>query len=228
LRADFLDSVGELYTEDGFPQLVVAIKAMPAFFGGLGELEDHGERGLVRAISFGTHSAAAERGERAFDHIRGARMLPVYVAAWSLVRNSVMEIDPNRSALMSRIRSSGTGPELVVRRLLHARGLRFRLHRKDLPGSPDIILPRYRLAIFVHGCFWHQHPGCRLASKPKSRNEYWDPKLATNVERDARAAAALQNMGWRVETIWECDVRQADKLTARIEAIISNLADCPP
>lgn len=135
----------------------------------------------------------------------------------------MLNVDPKRSALMSRIRSSGTKPEIAVRRMLHANGLRFRLNRKDLPGRPDIVLPRHRLVIFVHGCFWHQHPGCRLASWPKTRHEYWQPKLAGNVERDARSAEALKAMGWMVETIWECDTRLPDRLTAKIDTIIAQL-----
>ena len=126
------------------------------------------------------------------------------------------EIDPRRSALMSRIRSSNTRPEIAVRRLLHALGYRFRLHRRDLPGKPDIVLPRHRLALFVHGCFWHQHPGCRLASKPKTRQDYWTPKLAGNVQRDQLAQEALAAMGWRVEVIWECDARKPAELERRV------------
>ncbi|RWQ70610.1 MAG: DNA mismatch endonuclease Vsr [Mesorhizobium sp.] len=128
-----------------------------------------------------------------------------------------------RSALMSRIRSKDTKPEVTVRRLLHARGLRFRLHRRDLPGKPDILLPRHHLAIFVHGCFWHQHEGCRLASKPKSRTEYWTPKLAGNVRRDQEAHTALRALGWRVEVIWECDARDAQSIEGRIGQILSSL-----
>ncbi|RWP70312.1 MAG: DNA mismatch endonuclease Vsr [Mesorhizobium sp.] len=128
---------------------------------------------------------------------------------------------------MSRIRSSGTAPELAVRRMLHANGLRFRLHRKDLPGRPDIVLPRHRLVIFIHGCFWHQHSDCRLASKPKTRPDYWQPKLAGNVERDARNTSALQALGWRVETIWECDTRKEHLLRARIDGIVSSLNGSP-
>lgn len=128
-----------------------------------------------------------------------------------------------RSALMSRIRSKDTKPEVTVRRLLHARGLRFRLHRHDLPGKPDIVLPRYQLAIFVHGCFWHQHEGCRLASTPKSRTEYWGPKLAGNIRRDKEARAALLALGWRVEIIWECDVRRAQSIERRIDEILTRL-----
>lgn len=127
-----------------------------------------------------------------------------------------------RSQLMARIRSKNTKPELVVRRSLHALGLRFRLHRRDLPGKPDIVLPKYRLAIFVHGCFWHQHQNCRLASKPKSRREYWEPKLAGNVARDVTARAALAALGWRVEIIWECESRKIEALAVRIEEIIGS------
>lgn len=128
-----------------------------------------------------------------------------------------------RSALMSRIRSKDTKPEMAVRQLLHARGLRFRLHRRDLPGKPDILLPRHRLAIFVHGCFWHQHAGCRLASKPKSRIEYWTPKLAGNVRRDQEAQAALRALGWRVEIVWECDARSVDRIESRLGEILATL-----
>ena len=131
------------------------------------------------------------------------------------------EIDPRRSALMARIRSVDTRPEIAVRRLLHAMGYRFRLHRRDLPGKPDIVLPRHRLAIFVHGCFWHQHAGCRLASRPKTRQDYWTPKLAGNVARDEAAQAALRKLGWRVEVIWECDARDPVRLQERVISAVS-------
>lgn len=128
---------------------------------------------------------------------------------------------------MARIRSSNTRPELAVRRLLHAQGFRFRLHRKDLPGRPDLVLPRHKLAIFVHGCFWHQHVGCRLASSPKSRQDYWNPKLAGNVERDRRNVAQLRSDGWRVEVVWECDTRKPELLANRIAKIIRALRANP-
>lgn len=128
-------------------------------------------------------------------------------------------VDPERSALMRRIRSSGTTPELIVRRALHALGLRFRLHRDDLPGRPDIVLAKHRLVVFVHGCFWHQHTGCRLASRPKSRTEYWTPKLAANVARDQRHTLELNALGWRVETVWECDTRDSKRLSESLDAI---------
>jgi len=120
-----------------------------------------------------------------------------------------------RSALMSRIRSKDTSPELAVRRLLHSLGYRFRLHRRDLPGAPDIVLPGRRAAIFVHGCFWHGH-GCNIGQPAKSRLDYWGPKIETNRARDARRIAALRRAGWRVAVIWECKVRRGTGLAARL------------
>lgn len=109
-----------------------------------------------------------------------------------------------RSRMMSRIRDRDTKPELIIRRYLHRHGLRYRLHVRDLPGAPDIVLPRHGAVVFAHGCFWHQHPGCRFAYQPKSNVEFWRKKLSGNVERDARTEAALRGMGWRVFTAWEC------------------------
>jgi DNA mismatch endonuclease (patch repair protein) len=129
------------------------------------------------------------------------------------------QVDPRRSALMARIRSRDTKPEIAVRRLLHSLGYRFRLHRRDLPGRPDIVLPRHRLAIFVHGCFWHQHPDCRLASRPKTRQDYWGPKLAGNVSRDQIAQESLRSLGWRVAVVWECDTRKPIALLQRVESL---------
>lgn len=117
---------------------------------------------------------------------------------------------------MAKVGSKDTMPEIVVRRLLHAMGYRFRLHRGDLPGTPDIVLPRLGKAIFVHGCFWHGHSGCRLGRLPKSRIEYWGPKIAANRARDARKAAALRRAGWSVATVWECETRRHDRLAARL------------
>jgi DNA mismatch endonuclease (patch repair protein) len=128
-------------------------------------------------------------------------------------------VDPRRSALMARIRSGNTKPEIAVRKLLHALGYRFRLRRRDLPGKPDIVLSRHRLVIFVHGCFWHQHPGCRLASKPKTRQDYWGPKLAGNVRRDRVAQDALRSLGWRVTVVWECDTRDPQTLMNTILSV---------
>jgi len=121
-----------------------------------------------------------------------------------------------RSVLMSKVRSGDTAPELRVRQTAHRLGLRFRLHRRDLPGSPDLIFPKHKIAIFVHGCFWHSHPGCKRASVPKSRAEFWRNKLQRNVERDRTAIVALERNGWRVVVIWECETRNIEDLQNRL------------
>jgi DNA mismatch endonuclease (patch repair protein) len=126
-----------------------------------------------------------------------------------------------RSEMMSGIRGRDTKPELEVRRYLHALGLRYRLHVADLPGRPDIVFPRHGAVVFVHGCFWHRHPGCRFAYQPKSNEEFWTSKFAKNIERDKRDALALTAMGWRVFVAWECetdDLRLAD-LSEQIRAV---------
>lgn len=125
-----------------------------------------------------------------------------------------------RSAVMSRIRGSNTKPEIFVRSLLHSQGYRFRLHRKDLPGRPDIILPQYRAAVFVHGCFWHQHPGCKKATVPKSNVNTWAFKLARNVERDHENCDALQRDGWWVAIVWECDLKNPAAVATALSAIL--------
>ena len=117
---------------------------------------------------------------------------------------------------MSRIKSKDTQPELAVRSLLHRMGYRFRLHRTDLPGRPDIVLPRHRKAILVHGCFWHGHD-CRLGSKPKSNQGYWGPKIATNRSRDERNLEKLKDMGWSILVLWECDIRRAEGLRETLD-----------
>jgi DNA mismatch endonuclease (patch repair protein) len=111
-----------------------------------------------------------------------------------------------RSLNMSRIRGRDTKPELLLRRGLHRRGFRYRLHRRDLPGCPDLVLPRYRAAVFVHGCFWHDHR-CGLSKLPETRKEFWHRKIEANAARDTKAAVALQGRGWRVLVIWECALR---------------------
>lgn len=117
-----------------------------------------------------------------------------------------------RSRNMAKIRGKNTGPELAVRRAAHALGLRFRLHQSDLPGTPDLVFPGRRIALFVHGCFWHRHPGCRFAYMPKSRIEFWRAKFEGNVERDVRKQADLAAAGWRVVVVWECETRDQDGL----------------
>ncbi len=112
-----------------------------------------------------------------------------------------------RSEQMRRIRKHDTKPELLVRRAAHALGFRFRLHRADLPGSPDLAFPGRRKAVFVHGCFWHQHDGCRFKRQPKSRLDYWLPKLVRNVERDEEVRRQIDALGWDSIVIWECEVR---------------------
>jgi DNA mismatch endonuclease (patch repair protein) len=124
-----------------------------------------------------------------------------------------------RSHNMAAIKGRDTSPELMVRKILHRLGYRFRLHRRDLPGTPDIVLPRYRTVIFVHGCFWHRHPGCRYSTNPKTRKEFWEEKFLKNVERDCIQHAKLNAMGWAVETIWECETRNHIELSRRLELI---------
>lgn len=113
---------------------------------------------------------------------------------------------------MSRVKSKDTTPELAVRRVAHSLGLRFRLHRKDLPGTPDLVFPKRHVALFVHGCFWHQHPKCKRARIPGTRREYWVPKLQRNVDRDRKSRKKLKRLGWTVVVIWECQTREPLKL----------------
>lgn len=117
-----------------------------------------------------------------------------------------------RSWNMSRIRSRDTKPELVVRSILHQAGYRFRLHISTLPGKPDIVLPKYKTVIFVHGCFWHRHPGCKYAYNPKSRVKFWEGKFRKNIERHKTVTAELERLGWQVLVVWECEVSQPEKM----------------
>lgn len=127
-----------------------------------------------------------------------------------------------RSENMRRIRSKGTAPEMLVRRLVHSMGFRFRLHRYDLPGKPDMVFPRLKRIVEVRGCFWHQHKGCIDSHIPKSRIAYWRPKLRRNVLRDKRNLQELQRMKWRVLTIWECEIKRdhGAQLRRRLQAFL--------
>lgn len=122
-----------------------------------------------------------------------------------------------RSWNMSRIRGKDTKPEISLRSLLHRAGYRFRIHDRRLPGHPDIVLPKYRTAVFVNGCFWHRHPGCSKCYTPASRTEFWQEKFAATVERDARKAAQLRDLGWDVITVWECELQKEP------EAVLADL-----
>jgi DNA mismatch endonuclease (patch repair protein) len=119
-----------------------------------------------------------------------------------------------RSRMMAGIRGKDTKPELILRRSLHALGFRYRLHAKGIPGKPDLVLPKFKAVIFVHGCFWHRHPGCRYASTPATRPEFWASKFRTNVGRDGAVRSALLLAGWRVATIWECALRSETGVAA--------------
>jgi DNA mismatch endonuclease (patch repair protein) len=125
-----------------------------------------------------------------------------------------------RSRMMAGIRGRDTKPEIIVRRSAHAMGFRYRLHQKDLPGCPDLVFPRLKLAVFVHGCFWHAHQGCPKAKIPASNTVFWTTKLLGNRERDQRTRAALEAAGWRVETIWECEVMKAAGVETRLRQIL--------
>ena len=117
---------------------------------------------------------------------------------------------------MAAIKSKDTKPEIAVRKLLHSLGYRFRLHRKDLPGSPDIVLPKYKTVIFVHGCFWHRHKNCKYATSPKTREEFWENKFKQNVERDKNNFKELKNLNWKVLVLWECEINELIKDSSMI------------
>jgi len=121
---------------------------------------------------------------------------------------------------MARIRHKDTKPEMKVRRLAHRLGFRFRLHRPDLPGKPDLVFPSRRAAILVHGCFWHQHEGCRKATIPRTRQDFWEAKLGRNVERDRATEAALRKLGWRVLVVWECETSDEEALSKRLTGFL--------
>ena len=126
------------------------------------------------------------------------------------------KVSEQRSRNMSAIKSKNTKPEIAVRKLLHSMGYRFRLHRKDLPGSPDIVLPKYKTVIFVHGCFWHRHENCKYASTPKTRKEFWNKKFNDNILRDKKNLEILSSLGWKIIIIWECETKNIENLRDKI------------
>lgn len=126
-----------------------------------------------------------------------------------------------RRRIMQAVRGKDTAPEWTVRRLLHRLGYRYRLHRKNLPGKPDLVFPARKNAIFVHGCFWHAH-GCRYGRAPKSRLDYWLPKLDENKRRDAENVRQLEALGWKVLTVWQCETREIESLTARLKSFLDD------
>lgn len=127
-----------------------------------------------------------------------------------------------RSHIMASVKREHTKPERIVRSLLHSLGYRFRLHRKDLPGSPDIVLPLYKTAIFVHGCFWHQHVGCKKSKSPTSNIDYWEKKFKENIERDKNKIQGLKDLGWSVFIIWECEIKDQASLILRFKEFLNH------
>lgn len=139
------------------------------------------------------------------------------------------KLDPERrSRNMARVHGKNTGPEMRVRRIAHRLGLRFRLHRADLPGKPDLVFPRHRVAVFVHGCFWHRHTDCSRASVPATRREFWEAKFEGNVARDRKQQAALTDSGWKVLVFWECELKDESGIEERLRAAtdISRPSNC--
>ena len=126
------------------------------------------------------------------------------------------KVSEQRSRNMSAIKSKNTKPEIAVRKVLHSMGYRFRLHSKDLPGSPDIVLPKYKTVIFVHGCFWHRHENCKYATTPKTREEFWNNKFRSNIERDLEIHEKIKNFNWRSVVIWECETKNMENLRDKI------------
>jgi DNA mismatch endonuclease (patch repair protein) len=133
----------------------------------------------------------------------------------------IHKVSEQRSRNMSAIKSKNTKPEIKVRKILHSMGYRFRLHSKDLPGSPDIVLPKYKTVIFVHGCFWHRHENCKYASTPKTRKEFWNKKFKENIKRDLEIQDKIKNLDWRSVVIWECETKNIENLRGKIIDVLN-------
>lgn len=125
-----------------------------------------------------------------------------------------------RSWLMGRVKGRDTKPEMLVRSIIHRMGFRFRLHRKDLPGKPDIVLPKYKKAVFIHGCFWHGHKNCPRAARPTSNIDFWNRKIDGNIKRDANAQKELKAMSWKILVVWQCQIRDIEALQKRLEGFL--------
>ena len=150
------------------------------------------------------------------------RSLAVYIPCIRWFNPVVDSLTPEeRSKLMGKIRGKNTKPELLVRSMLHRAGYRFSLHRKDLPGKPDIVLRKYNTVVFVHGCFWHRHKNCKIASTPKSNVEFWQAKFDRNVANDKKHTRKLREMGWHVLTVWECELKKPEKVLQRLEILLA-------
>lgn len=130
-----------------------------------------------------------------------------------------------RSDIMSRVHSKDTKPEEIVRKYLFSKGFRYRKNDKRYPGKPDIVLPKYHTVIFVNGCFWHQHPGCKAATMPAANRDYWEKKLKRNVERDAKQVRQLKEMGWQVIVLWECEISNKEKRKARLPKLANEIVE---
>jgi len=125
-----------------------------------------------------------------------------------------------RSRIMSRVKGRNTKPEILVRSMIHRMGYRFRLHRRDLPGNPDIVLPRHKKVVFVHGCFWHGHKGCKRSARPSSNKAFWKKKLDGNIERDKRKRRELRRLGWEYLIIWQCELRRPDRVRRKLDRFL--------
>lgn len=125
-----------------------------------------------------------------------------------------------RSAIMSAVKQKNTGPEILVRQCLHRMGFRFRLHVNSMPGKPDIVLPKYRVVVFVHGCFWHGHPECSKSRRPSGNADYWNAKLDRNIERDANTLAEVRARGWDCLVVWQCELRNQEELAGKLQAFL--------
>lgn len=141
----------------------------------------------------------------------------LYLCYFSKIRKMDIITNEKRSWNMSRIQGKDTKPELIIRSLLHSSGYRFRLHAKKLPGVPDIVLPKYKTVIFVHGCFWHRHKGCKFTYTPKSRVEFWESKFQKNKERDRIVMNKLKKLGWKIIVIWECEISNPDNIRYKLK-----------